>query len=125
MTTDDDPWEAGLSWVVKADKGEFIGRSALDSRGEATMRRRLVPLVLDDPAQVLMGREPVWLDGRPAGYVTSAAFGYTIGQSIAYGWVPPRTEPGARVEVETFGECVPATVAREPLFDPHGTRLRA
>jgi glycine cleavage system aminomethyltransferase T len=125
MTTDDDPWEAGLGWVVKPAKGDFIGRKALEGRGEATSRRRLVPLVLDDPGQVLMGREPVWLEGEPAGYVTSAAFGYTVGRSIAYAWLPAGAAPRTRVEVETFGECVGATVEREPLFDPEGTRLRA
>jgi glycine cleavage system aminomethyltransferase T len=125
MTTDDDPWEAGLGWVVKPGAGDFIGRAALEGRGDATARRRLVPLVLDDAATVVMGREPVWLDGRPAGYVTSAAFGPTIGRSIAYAWLPPGVGPGTRVEVETFGECVGARVESEPLFDPDGTRLRA
>jgi glycine cleavage system aminomethyltransferase T len=125
MTTDNDPWEAGLGWVVKPAKGDFIGRGALEDRGEDTVRRRLVPLVLDDSGQVLMGREPVWLEGRPAGCVTSAAFGYTIGRSIAYAWLPADAAPGTRVEVETFGECVGATVEREPLFDPEGARLRA
>ena len=124
MTTDDDPWEAGLSWVVKLAKGDFVGRAALAARSDATMRRRLAPLVIDDPRSVVMGKEPVWLDGRPVGYVTSAAMGYTIGRPIAYAWLPPTTTVGTRVEIEYFGERIPATVSAEPLVDPKGERLR-
>jgi glycine cleavage system aminomethyltransferase T len=72
---------------------------------------------------VVLGKEPVWLAGRPAGYVTSAAFGHTIGKSIAYAWLPV-LDPGTPVTVEYFGEHLAATVAEEPLFDPKMTRIR-
>lgn len=75
--------------------------------------------------QVMMGSEPVYAGGTPAGYVTSAAFGYTIGASIAYAWLPAAVSaPGNAVEIGYFGERVPAVVAAEPLFDPDMTRLR-
>jgi glycine cleavage system aminomethyltransferase T len=75
-----------------------------------------------------MGNEPVWADGRDraVGYVTSADFGYSIGQSIAYAWVPPEhAGVGYRLEIGYFGERHPATVAEEPLFDPAMKRMRA
>jgi glycine cleavage system aminomethyltransferase T len=65
----------------------------------------------------------VYVAGRPAGYVTSAAYGHTIGRAIAYAWLPV-LEPGTPVEVEYFGERYPATVAAEPLFDPEMSRIR-
>jgi glycine cleavage system aminomethyltransferase T len=89
-------------------------------------RRRLVPLLIEDPAAVVMGKEPVHVDGRPAGYVTSAGFGYTIGSAIAYAWLPAAAaRPGQRVAIRYFGEEVPATVAEEPLFDREMVRLRS
>jgi glycine cleavage system aminomethyltransferase T/glycine/D-amino acid oxidase-like deaminating enzyme len=126
MTTEHDPYEAGLGFAVKADKGDFIGRAALAKRKEAGPRRRLVCTVLDDPNVVVMGYEPVFVDGRAVGYVTSADFGYTLGQSIAYAWVPPEhAEVGSRLEIQYFDERYPATVTEEPLFDPAMKRMRA
>jgi len=126
MTTEHDPFEAGLGFAVRLDKGEFTGRAAIASRSEATAERRLVPLLLDDPAEVLMGKEPVVIDGRTAGYVTSAAFGYTIGRSIAYAWVPASAAAaGTAVSVISFGSPLGAIVADDPLFDPRMERLRS
>ena len=82
MSAEDDPWEAGLGWVVKRDKGDFVGRAALEGRSDATARRRLLPLVMDDPTHVVLGKEPVFVAGRPAGYVTSAAMGHTSSRAV-------------------------------------------
>jgi dimethylglycine oxidase len=122
MTTEHDPYEAGLGFAVRP--GDYVGRSAI--AGREAPARRLVPLLLDDPAHVVMGKEPVWHAGTPAGYVTSAAYGYTIDASIAYAWLPAvAAEPGTPVHVEYFGERLPAVVAAEPLFDPEMKRIRA
>jgi dimethylglycine oxidase len=66
----------------------------------------------------------VFVDGRPAGYVTSAAFGHTIGRPIAYAWLPASATPGTSVEIDYFGRRIAATVATEPLVDPEMTRIR-
>ncbi|MFS8203470.1 GcvT family protein [Streptomyces sp. CWNU-52B] len=121
MTDEHDPYEAGVGFAVRLDKGEFTGMRALAGRGEP--RRRLTPLLLDDPASVVLGKEPVYVDGAPAGYVTSAAYGYTVGRCVAYAWLPV-LPAGTAVSVEYFGEKVGATVADEPLFDPKMTRIR-
>jgi glycine cleavage system aminomethyltransferase T/glycine/D-amino acid oxidase-like deaminating enzyme len=126
MTTEHDPFEAGLAFAVRMDKGEFVGREALVGRSDAAAEQRLVALVIDDPAAVVMGREPVHVDGRPAGYVTSAAFGFSVGAAIAYAWLPAAAaRPGQAVTIRYFGESVPATVANDPLFDAEMTRLRS
>ncbi|MFD5257894.1 FAD-dependent oxidoreductase [Streptomyces bobili] len=121
MTDEHDPYEAGVGFAVRMDKAGFVGREALENRTESN--RRLTPLLLDDPAHVVLGKEPVHVDGAPAGYVTSASYGYTLGRCIAYAWLP-LLPAGAAVHIEYFGEKVPATVAEEPLFDPKMTRIR-
>ncbi len=125
MTTEHDPYEAGLGFAVKLDKGDFVGKEALLRRKEEGPRRKLSCLVLEDPSVVLMGSEPVYADGRAVGYVTSAGYGYAIGKSIAYAWLPPEvSQEGREVEVAYFGERYSATVSEEPLFDPAMKRMR-
>ncbi|MBN6050303.1 GcvT family protein [Nonomuraea sp. RK-328] len=121
MTFEHDPYEAGLGFAVKLDKGDFIGREALLARKES-VTRKLTCLLTDE---VVMGKEPVYDGERPVGYVTSAAYGYTIGKAIAYAWLPASlAEPGRSVQVGYFDRRVDAVVAEEPLFDPAMTRLR-
>ena len=123
ITPDDTPYEAGLGFAVKLDKGEFIGREAL--LGAQEPERRLVCLVLGNPRSVALGSEPVRIEGELVGRVTSGGYGYTVERSIAYAYVPSEhANPGQHVEVEIFGEWVSGEVAPEPLFDPAGERLR-
>lgn len=124
MTYEHDPYEAGVGFAVKLDKDDFIGKDALLRRKE-NVRRKLTCLVIDDPRSVVMGKEPV-LDGdRPVGYVTSAAYGYTIGKGIAYAWLPTDlTTPGTALRIGYFDQLVEAVVTEEPLFDPTMSRLR-
>jgi glycine cleavage system aminomethyltransferase T len=126
MTTEHDPYEAGLGFAVRMDKGDFVGREALVGRSAETTERRLVPLVATDRQAVVMGKEPVHVDGRRAGYVTSAGYGYSIDAPIAYAWLPAdAARPGQPVTIQYFGEALPATVATDPLFDPEMARLRS
>jgi glycine cleavage system T protein len=119
-----DPYQSGLGFCVKLDKGDFIGRSALVARREKPAETRLVCLVLDDPRSVALGSEPVRVKGQVAGRVTSGGYGYTVGSSIAYAYVPAGTAAGEAVEVDIFGTWVAARVAKDPLYDPSGTSIR-
>ena len=126
MTTEHDPYEAGLGFAVRMDKGPFMGRDALVGLSVENAARRLISLVFEQQDSVVMGKEPVLVEGRPVGYVTSAAYGHSIGAPIAYAWLPADLAvPGQRVAVRYFDEELAATVAREPLFDPDMTRLRS
>ncbi len=126
ITAEDNPYEAGLGFAVKLKKGDFLGRDALLAANERGVSRRLVCLTLDDPAIVVMGNEPISVDGAVAGHVTSAGFGFTVDRGIAYGYLPVAySAAGTKVEIEYFGACHPATVASDPLFDPAGQRVRA
>lgn len=123
MTDEHNPFEAGVGFAVRMDKDGFVGQEALHGLAAAEPARRLTALLLDDPASVVLGKEPVHVDGAPAGYVTSASYGYTLGRCVAYAWLPA-LPAGTGVHIEYFGEKIPATVADEPLFDPGMTRIR-
>ncbi|GAA1296563.1 sarcosine dehydrogenase [Planotetraspora silvatica] len=124
MTYEHDPFEAGLAFAVKPDKGDFIGREALLERRQ-DVRRRLTCLTIDGPEAVVMGKEPVYDGDHCVGYVTSAAYGYTIGKGIAYAWLPTElSTPGQVVHIGYFDRRIAAVVAEEPLFDPAMERLR-
>jgi glycine cleavage system aminomethyltransferase T/glycine/D-amino acid oxidase-like deaminating enzyme len=125
MTFEHDPYEAGLGFAVKLDKSvDFIGRSALLERTE-NVTRRLTCLTLDDETAVVMGKEPVYSGDGCVGYVTSAAYGYTIGRGIAYAWLPAAlSEPGTSVQIGYFDQRLAATVTAEPLVDPEMKRIR-
>jgi glycine cleavage system aminomethyltransferase T/glycine/D-amino acid oxidase-like deaminating enzyme len=124
VTPDETPYEAGLGFAVKLDKGDFVGRDALAGAPEPD--RRLCCLVLDDPCAVALGSEPVRVGDRIVGRVTSGGYGYTVERSIAYAYLPAAdAAEGREVAIEIFGDWVPGAVAREPLYDPTGERIRA
>jgi dimethylglycine oxidase len=124
MTTEHDPYEAGVGFAVRTAKDAFVGKAALEGRSEDTASRRLRCLTVDDGRSVVLGKEPVLREGDPIGYVTSAAFGYTIGKPIAYAYLPSWVQEGDPVEIEYFGKRIRATVSPEPLVDPEMKRLR-
>jgi 4-methylaminobutanoate oxidase (formaldehyde-forming) len=120
------PYEAGLGFAVKLRKGDFIGRAALEAIKAQGNTRKLCALITDDPAAVGLGGEPL-LDGeRVLGHVTSAGYGYTLRQSILYGYLPVEyATPGTHVEMQLFGERYGATVMKEPLYDPKNEKVLA
>ena len=124
--TEHDPFEAGLGFAVKMDKGAFQGREALERRLERGPRERLACITLDDPNAVVLGKEPIRSDGRVVGYATSAGYGHSVGRCIVYGYLPVELAvPGTPLEVEYFDERLPAAVAEDPQWDPKGERVRA
>jgi glycine cleavage system aminomethyltransferase T/glycine/D-amino acid oxidase-like deaminating enzyme len=127
ITPDETPYEGGLGFAVKLDKeGGFVGRDALVRAREDGDRVRLCCLTLEDPRSVALGNEPVRIGDEIAGRVTTGGYGYTVGRSIAYAYLPPeRATPGTEVAVEIFGRWVAGEVSPEPLLDPEGERIRA
>ena len=123
--TDYNPYEAGIGFAVRMRKGDFLGRDALREVRAQGLTRKLCCMTLDDPDAVVMGKEPI-LDGdRVLGYVTSANYGHSIGRGIVYGYLPvSHAGAGTSVDVRYFGERLPATVAREPLYDAPGTKMK-
>jgi 4-methylaminobutanoate oxidase (formaldehyde-forming) len=126
ITSETDPFSAGLGFAVRLEKGRFLGWDAVAPLAPDGGAERLTCLVLDDPRSVALGNEPV-KDGRAVvGRVTSGGLGYTLGLSIAFAWLPAElTRAGTRLAVDVFGQSVDAEVRKDPLFDPKGERIRA
>lgn len=124
MTTEHDPYEAGVGFAVKAGKQGYVGCAALEGRSEKTATKRLRCLTVDDGCSVVLGKEPVFHNGEAKGYITSAAFGYTVRKAVAYAYLPSAVAEGDAVEIEYFGKRIAATVTPEPLYDPDMSRLR-
>jgi glycine cleavage system aminomethyltransferase T len=133
LTPDHDPVEAGLAFAVKLTKGsDFRGRAAVERAIAAGPSRRLASFVLADPSVMLWGGELILRDGRPAGQLTSAAFGHTVGGAVALGYVSK--EAGAadaayvesgRYEIDVAGERLAARASLEPPYDPASSRVRS
>jgi glycine cleavage system aminomethyltransferase T/glycine/D-amino acid oxidase-like deaminating enzyme len=122
ITPDETPHEAGLSFCVR-EGGGFLGADALAARGAP--EKRLVCIVLDDPRSVALGNEPVAVGGAVVGRVTSGGFGYTVGCSIAYAYVPvAHAAPGTAVTVDVFGTWAEGSIRAEPLYDPASERVK-
>lgn len=133
LTPDINPYEAGLAFALSFDKpGGFIGRDALiaaKEKGGAT--RRVVQFTVDDPSPMLWGGELVLRDGKPVGEVRSAAYGHTLGRSVALGLIEHSTginkafvEAG-RFEVELAGIRFSVTAHLSPAYDPKALRVRS
>ncbi|MEN8584343.1 FAD-dependent oxidoreductase [Burkholderia sp. RS01] len=124
MTSQHHPYESGLGFSIAKDKEGFVGCEALAVRKEQPASRALRCLTVDNGTSMVLGKEPVYVNGQAAGYVTSAAYGYSVRKPIAYVWLPACVGIGDSVEIEYFGERIAATVTAEPLFDPGMERLR-
>jgi glycine cleavage system T protein len=121
---DYNPFEAGLDWAVRLDQNDFKGKAALLKIKEDGVSRKLCCMTLDKG--ILLGKEPIWKDGKAVGYVTSSNYGYSIGKQIAYGYLPVEfAEKGTQVEIEYFGKRFTATVSDDPQYDPKMEKIRA
>ncbi|MGB6180880.1 MAG: FAD-dependent oxidoreductase [Rhodococcus sp. (in: high G+C Gram-positive bacteria)] len=120
MTSEHTPAEAGVEFAVRESK-DFLGKAAL---AERKARGRLRTLVFTDPDAVVLGKEPVSVDGEVVGYVTSAGWSATVGHCIAYAWLPVGTEIGTTTRVTYFGSTFEATVSDDAVVDPAGLLIR-
>ena len=122
------PQEVGLERLVKMDK-EFLNKDAVARVLEKTARETLVLMEIDADAVAASnadatGGEPIFKDGQGIGRVSSGTYGYSVGKSLALGFVK-NAAPGDRVEVMILGRPHGATILHEPPFDPAGEKLRA
>jgi 4-methylaminobutanoate oxidase (formaldehyde-forming) len=117
LTLLDNPLEAGLGFCVRFDKGDFNGREALIAAKAAGITRRLRTLLVGEQEYVTVyGGEAVYADGSIVGRLRSCAYGFTVRRNIAYSYLPVGLGPGARVEVEVFGQRVPAEVSQDAVL---------
>ena len=122
------PQEAGLARLCKMDK-DFLNKPALERVIGKAARERLVMLALDEADVTASnadatGGEPIFREGVGVGRVTSGAYGYSVGMSLALGYVAREIAPGDAVDVMVLGQPHRARILSAPPFDPAGARLR-
>ncbi len=126
--------DAGLLFACKLKTDiSFLGRSAVEAARAAGPRRKLVSFSLADPDVMLWGGELVLRDGVPAGQVTSAAWGASVGAGVglAYLWDPDggpvdaEWVRAAAYDVAVGADLVAISVSLRPPVDPEGLRIKA
>ena len=131
ITQAETPLEAGLGFAVSFSKdANFIGREALERQRDAGLARRLVHVMLDRAELFMFHDETIYHDGRVAGRIASAAYGYGFERPVGMGYLVSDTPRSWQAldeglyEVDIAGERVPATLSLTPFYDPAGERLR-
>lgn len=110
------PIAAGLGWICKTDKGDFIGRDAIVRMKEEKPAERLVSLKLG-PRVIPRQHYKVWADGREVGEIRSGLFSPSLGHGIATAYVPREyAKVGNQLEVEIRGKKEPATIVKPPFY---------
>ena len=109
------PLEAGLGWLVKLEKGDFIGREALLRQKEEGVDRRLRGFRLTERGFPRAGYD-LRYDGEPSGTVRSGTVSPSLGYGIGTAYLPPGAEPGDPLAVVIRGREVAAEVARVPFY---------
>ncbi|KAK0382917.1 hypothetical protein NLU13_8833 [Sarocladium strictum] len=124
ISTEHDPFEAGLSSAIDPKKEGYVGHGLISGLLKTTPSKRIRCLVVQDGQSMILGKEPVYVGEQVKGYVTTAAFGFTIGKPVAFAYLSSDVEIGHEVEVEYFGKRIKATVSPDPVYDPQMSRLK-
>jgi aminomethyltransferase len=110
------PLEAGLGWITKLGKGDFIGRDALVRSKDAGIREKLVGFICQVRGFPRHGYA-VRIDGEPSGEVTSGIVSPMLQQGIGMAYVPAdSSKPGTRIEIMVRDKPIPAEIARPPFY---------
>ena len=116
MTREHTPLQAGLSWVVKLNKGDFIGRGALRKEKEEGVPRKLVGFILQERG-IARPHYPIWIEGKEVGVVTSGTFSPSLQKSIGLGYVPTAyAKLGTRLDIDIRGKKCQAEVVKTPFY---------
>lgn len=111
------PLEAGLGWITKLGKGEFVGRDALMKQKEEGLKRRLVGFVVDAEKFIARKGYEIFADGEKIGHVTSGNLSPSLGKPIGMGYVDwGFRDPGTKIEIAARGKSFPAEVRKMPLL---------
>ncbi len=110
------PWEAGLGWICKLGKGEFLGREALVRQKEKGIERVLAGFEMMDR---MIARDgcAISINGKPAGRVTSGSPAPFLKNNIGMAYVPVQSRaPGTEIAVEIRGNQAPARIVPIPFY---------
>ena len=127
----DTPLESGLMFASKMNKPDgFIGCEALQERIDEGCNRRLVQFLLESAKQFIYHNEPVYLNAKLVGTITTGTYGHTLGGPVGLGWVTlPTNAPDYALENQPYellvaGKKVGARASIKPLYDPQNERIR-
>jgi aminomethyltransferase len=116
ITASTNPYEADLGWIVKMDKGEFVGRPALERVSQQGVTRKLVGFEMKGRGIGRDGHE-IWLEGKPAGWVTSGGPSPTLNSNIGLCYLPSaKAVPGVAIEVLIRNAPVEAITVPTPFY---------
>ena len=127
LTPDYTPYEAGLDRFVRLNKGDFIGKTALERQLTAGVPHRFVTLEIHDVVDAdPLGNEPLYADGKLVGRATSGYYGHALGKSLAIGYLATaHAAVGGALEIEILGERKRATILVDSPYDPENKDLKA
>jgi sarcosine oxidase subunit alpha len=118
-------FSAGMEWLPKLDKDDFVGKLALEHFAQREEKERLVGFTMEEDVVPAEGAQIV-VEGMPVGRVTSARRSDAVGAVIGLAWVPTdRAETGTRVEIQVDRLRKGARITHGAFFDPAGERMRA
>jgi 4-methylaminobutanoate oxidase (formaldehyde-forming) len=126
LTPEYTPFDAGLDFCVALDKGDFIGRKALTKIKEQGPKWKLCTFTIDaDKPVMLRGSEPIIHKDRVVGITTSGGYGYTVGKTIAYSYIPIEdADYDHGYEIEVYMEKYPVTRhENRALYDPERKKI--
>jgi 4-methylaminobutanoate oxidase (formaldehyde-forming) len=129
ITCEDHVIDAGLGFAVDMKKDDFIGKGAVAARKESGPKARMLQFRLTDAEPLLYHNEPLLRDGEIVGYVSSGAYGHTLGGAIGMGYVPCEGQSAAEVlastyEIDVMGTRVKAEASLKPMYDPKSERVK-
>jgi dimethylglycine dehydrogenase len=127
LTRDYTPFEASLDRFVRMNKGDFIGRAALEKQLAAGVPNRFVTLEVHGVTEAdALGNEPLFIGANIVGRATAGGYGHVLGKSLALAYVQAAyAAVGTEMEILILGEKKRATVLPDSPFDTDNARLRA
>jgi 4-methylaminobutanoate oxidase (formaldehyde-forming) len=135
ITDEDHVLDAGLGFVVKPDKqpskyGKFIGYDAVKKKQTNGCEKRMMQFLLKDPDVMLYHNEPILKNGEIIGYLSSGAYGHTLGGAVGLGYIgckPDESEKNllsAEYCIEVEGVIEKASASLRPMYDPLNEKIR-
>jgi aminomethyltransferase len=108
--------EAGLGWIVKVEKNDFIGRDALVKQKAEGIQRKLAGFVMSG-RDIARDHYPVYVNGVEVSHVTSGSPSITLKKNIGLAYLPVvQTSPGTKIEISVRGRACEAEVVRTPFY---------
>jgi glycine cleavage system aminomethyltransferase T len=133
LGVEDTPLEAGLGFAVAWDKPvDFNGKQALSrQKAKGLPKKRLLQFCLKGTDRLLYGEEPIWINGRRAGAITSGMYGHRVEGSLGMGYIHAEEPISAewvaqqKFELEIGWERYEARAQLQPFYDPRHERVKA